>query len=194
MPEGNLRAESPQPDVPAAEQVFACYAERLVRLAEQHLSQRIKVREDGEDVVQSVLRSFIRRRARGDFRIDGADELWRLLVTMTLRKARAKARRHTAEMRDVRAETAADTAWLGETAAREPGPAEAAALVDQIDALLQGQPPVFGEVLERRLQGDSVTDIAHELGISRQNVYRLLEVLQNRLEKSAAGEREKDSP
>jgi ECF sigma factor len=88
----------------AAEKLFARYAQRLTRLAEQHLSRKLAGRLDGEDVVQSVFRTFFRRSATGEFRIDSSAQLWQLLVKITLLKARAKARYHTADKRDAGAE------------------------------------------------------------------------------------------
>src|SRR5437588_6753986 len=83
-------------DPRGAEAVFHRYALRLAALAEGHLSRRLAGRVGGEDVVQSVFRTFFRRCARGEFRVDSPGQLWRLLVTLTLRKARAQARRHLA--------------------------------------------------------------------------------------------------
>src|SRR5262249_11157232 len=80
----------------AARELFARYAHRLAVLAERHLSDNLAARVDGEDVVQSVFRTFFRRCARGEFQIDSSAQLWRLLVKITVRKARAKARQHTA--------------------------------------------------------------------------------------------------
>lgn len=171
-----LRAGDPQ----AAEQLFQRYAQRLTHLAEQHLSHKLAGRLDGEDIVQSVFRTFFRRSSQGEFHIDGSAQIWRLLVKITVLKARAKGRYHAAQQRDVAAEFAGD-AWLAEAVAREPGPEEAAALVDQIEALLHGLPPLCCQVLELRLQGHAVTEIAPRLGVSRQTVYRVLGLLQQRL-------------
>src|SRR3954468_14630714 len=77
-------------DAEAAAELFARYAGRPTRVAENHLSRRGAAREGGEDVVQSVFRTFFRRCAEGQFRVDGANQLWRLLVKITLLKARAK--------------------------------------------------------------------------------------------------------
>src|SRR5207249_2604299 len=85
----------------SAEELFARYARKLTRVAEQHLSRRVASREDGEDIVQSVFRTFFRRDAAGEFQIDSSAQIWRLLVKITLRKAQARGRYHTAEMRDV---------------------------------------------------------------------------------------------
>src|SRR5262249_20882797 len=139
-----------------------------------------------EDVVQSVFRTFFRRSTAGEFQIDSSAQLWGLLVTITLMKARAKARHHLADKRDARAEQAAGAEdWLPQAIAREPGPAEAVILVDQIEALLRGLPALHGQVLERRLQGHHVTDIAAQLGVSRQTVHRVLNLLQQRLQDSS---------
>jgi RNA polymerase sigma-70 factor (ECF subfamily) len=137
---------------------------------------------DSEDVVQSVFRTFFRRSSSGEFLIDSSAKIWRLLVKITLLKARAKGRFHTAGMRDVRAETVPeeDNWWL-QVRARDPGPAEAAAFVDLIESLLRNRPPLFKEVLQMRLEGQGPTDIARQLGLSRQNVYQVLKQLQERL-------------
>ena len=171
-----LRAGDPQ----AAETVFARYARELVRVAEQHLSRKLAGRIDGEDVVQSVFRTFFRRSAAGEFEIESSNEMWRLLVTITLRKARAKGRFHTAANRDAGAEAGGD-AGLFDVADREPGPEEAALLVDQIETLLRGLPPLYARLLDLKLQGHTVVDIASELKVSRHTVHRALNLLQERL-------------
>jgi RNA polymerase sigma factor (sigma-70 family) len=178
-----LRDGDPQ----AAEELFARYAQRLTCLAEQQLSRKLAARLDGADVVQSVFRTFFRRSAAGEFRIDGSAELWRLLVQITLQKARAYGRQHTAGVRDVTAEApGGSAALLLEAVAHEPGPAEAAALVDEIEALLRGLPALYCDLLQLRLEGHSVSDTATRLGVSRRTVHRGLRLLQERLRRSGA--------
>jgi RNA polymerase sigma factor (sigma-70 family) len=177
-----LRHGDPQ----AAEVIFTRYAQRLTHLAEQQLSRKLAARFDGADVVQSVFRTFFRRSARGDFRIDSSAELWRLLVQITLQKTRAYGRRHTAGLRDVTAEAPDGAALLLEAMAHEPGPAEAAALIDQIQELLRGLPALYCDLLQMRLEGRSVVDTAAQLGVSRRTVHRALHLLQQRLVRSAA--------
>jgi RNA polymerase sigma-70 factor (ECF subfamily) len=168
-------------DSRAAETLFHRYARRLSRLAGQHLSRKLAGRIDGEDVVQSVFRTFFRRHAEGEFRIEGDAQLWRLLVKITVLKTRAKGRAHTAAMRDATAEVAGPDAWLAESLAEEPGPEQAVALVDQIEALLRCLPEMYGRVLELRMQGHAVAEIAPQLQVSRRTVYRALDLLQERL-------------
>jgi RNA polymerase sigma factor (sigma-70 family) len=182
-----LRGGDPQ----AAEELFTRYAQRLTFLAEQHLSRKLAARLDGADVVQSVFRTFFRRSAAGEFRLDNARELWRLLVQITLQKARAYGRRHTAGPRDVSAEVpGGGAALLAEAVMHEPGPAEAAALVDQIGELLRGLPSLYCDLLQLRLEGHTVSDTATRLGVSRRTVHRALHLLQQRLTRSAKGIRD----
>lgn len=174
-------------DPEAAAAIYAHYAERLSRLAHQQLSSRVAVRVDEEDIVQSVFRTFFRRSAGGEFQIDSRAQLWQLLVRITVMKARAKGRQHTAAKRDVRAEQPGED-WLAAAAAEEPGPQEAAVLMDEIEVLLRGLPALYCQVLQHRLEGHRVADIAAKLKVSRQTVYRALHLLESRLERADSGQ------
>ncbi|MCL4207059.1 MAG: helix-turn-helix domain-containing protein [Pirellulaceae bacterium] len=184
-PAAELVRRHRQGDSQAARELFACYAQRLSRLAEQYLSRRLSGRVDGEDIVQSVFRTFFQRSARGEFGIDSDAQLWQLLVRITILKAREHGRRHTAGVRDVRMEQdLADSDWPASLAARQPGPEDAVILMDQIQSLLRGLPVIHCRVLELRLQGHSVAETAVRLGVSRTTVYRAVDLLQDRLAKS----------
>jgi DNA-directed RNA polymerase specialized sigma24 family protein len=134
-------------------------------------------------VVQSVFRTFFRRNSEGEFRIDSSAQLWRLLVKITLRKAQAKGRHHTAALRDARAEVGGNSdEWLIHAISAEPGPEEVVILLDQIESLLKGLPVLYGQVLEARLQGHGPSEIAQSHSVSRQTIHRVLSLLQKRLE------------
>ncbi len=49
--------------------VWGRYFQALLSLARSHLSARIRSREDEEDVLQSVYKSFCHRQRRGDFNL-----------------------------------------------------------------------------------------------------------------------------
>jgi RNA polymerase sigma factor (sigma-70 family) len=177
-------------DPRAAELLFARYGERLTQVAEQHLSRKLAAREGGEDVVQSVFRTFFRRSAEGQFQIDTSAQVWRLLVKITLQKVRTRARYHATKKRSAAAEVQPEEdSWVAEALAREPDPAAAAELVDLMEALVQGVPPLYCRVLELRLQGMVPADVARELSISRNTVYRALELFKQRLTECAGQER-----
>lgn len=176
-----------------ARELFARYGRRLAALAENHLNQRLARRVDGEDVVQSVFRTFFRRSAQGDFRIDNSVDLWNLLVQITLNKTRSEARKHTAERRDVRAEVPGEQdGRLAELLNREPGPLEAAAFFDQIESLLEGLPEIYSDILTLRLEGYSQAEIARRLRITRRTVRRALKMMRGRLSRSLFPDRPSD--
>ena len=172
-------------DEEAARQLFERYARQLTAIAARHLSLKVGVRVDGEDVVQSVFRTFFRRSAEGEFRIDESLDIWHLLANITLRKARMQGRRHTAGLRDVRAETVAQPGdWLPAKLHAGPSPDEEAIVVDQIESLLAGLPDLYAELLGLLLDGHSKTAIAEELGVSRQTVHRAVGLLRERLQRN----------
>jgi hypothetical protein len=59
----------------AARLVWGRYFQELLLLARNHLSARIRCREDEEDVLQSMYKSFCVRQRRGDFDLANRDEL-----------------------------------------------------------------------------------------------------------------------
>jgi DNA-binding NarL/FixJ family response regulator len=88
-------------------------------------------------------------------------------------------------VRDVAAEQREATEdLLAAVMDREPGPEEAAILMDQIAAVLKGLPEGYCRVLELRLQGRSAAEIAARLGMVRQTVYRHMTVLKQRMQKN----------
>jgi RNA polymerase sigma-70 factor (ECF subfamily) len=173
-------------DPEAAALLYARYAQQLTRLADQHLNRKLAGRAEGEDVVQSVFRTFFRRSGCGEFAIDGSAQLWKLLVRITVLKARAVARHHTTAMRDVSAEVRVGAGFF-EAVARGPAPEDAAVFVDQIEALVRGLPELYARVVELRLQAFSTDEIAAHLGLSCRTVQRALRLLQQRLERAGDG-------
>ena len=124
-----LRSDDPAVREAAARQIWERYFRDLLS-SRNNLDKRIRVRTDEEDVAQSMFKSFCMRQQRGEFDLAGRDELWRLLVTITLRKARNAAKAERREKRDVRREqcTTGDDAdshlWvLEQMEAADPSPA-----------------------------------------------------------------------
>ena len=91
-----------QGDEEAAAAIFDRYAGRLVALARSRMASHLRVREDEEDVVQSVYRTFFSRARAGQFLCERTGDLWRLLAAMTFRKARNAVKFHLRDRRDSR--------------------------------------------------------------------------------------------
>lgn len=171
-------------DSDAARKIFSHFSQKLCRLAERHLSNRVRRQVDGEDVVQSVFRTFFVRDAQGQFEVDHTDELWRLLVTITLRKARGVWRKNASQSRSVDREIEMlrndELDALG-IFSREPSIVDAIVLADEVESLLCGLTASHAKALELRLGGYTPTEAAELMGLSRQSFYRLLEPLRERL-------------
>jgi RNA polymerase sigma factor (sigma-70 family) len=179
----DLMARWRQGDQEAARQLFRRYAERLYALAKSRLSSRMARHVDPEDVVQSAYRSFFSGARAGRFALRRSGDLWRLLAAITLHKLRRQVERHTTGKRDVGREGApADASEAPEAAPdREPTPEEAAALLDTLESLFRGLDPAQRRMVELRLQGFGLDEIAAQVGRSERTVRRLLELVKERL-------------
>src|SRR5262249_29128900 len=91
----------------AAAQVFDRFAGHLVALARKHLDAQVLQKVDPEDVLQSVCRSFFARYPSGQLGgFASWDNLWAMLVVITLRKCGRQMDYFHAACRDVRREVA----------------------------------------------------------------------------------------
>jgi len=157
------------------------YMARLTSLASSRLSRKLARRVDAEDVVLSAWRSFFVATGRDQIDVPTDDNLWPLLVTMTLRKLSRQAAKHSAERRSINAESE----WSDEfewpaVVARDPTPAEAAMVTDEIESLMSGLSPSDREILTRRLQGEQHAAIAAAVDCSERTVRRSLQRIRER--------------
>jgi RNA polymerase sigma factor (sigma-70 family) len=174
----DLRSADPGVRQEAARRIWGRYFRALLALAQAHLDPRVRRRADEEDVLQSMYASFCRRQRRGDFDLANRDELWGLLVTITLRKARNAANRQRRAARDVGREDAAGAPqWtLEQMEATAPTPAEAAVMNEALEQRLEAlSDPVLRRVALRKLEGYSNREIAAELEVTERTVERKLE-------------------
>lgn len=175
-------------DEEAAAELFHRYVDRLVRLARSRLSPKLTRRLDPEDVVQSACRSFFRRVRDGRYEVHRDEELWQLLAIITVNKARKATTRHMAQKRTVHVEesTRHDSVLrtvAPEALAREPSPAEAAILVEETEHIMSGLTQLQRRILQLRLQGHTVDEIANAVGCSQRTVHRGLEQAKSELQR-----------
>jgi RNA polymerase sigma factor (sigma-70 family) len=172
----------------AAEALFSRYFERLTSLARSRLSVRLASRTDPEDIVMSVYRSFFVGARMGRFTLSRGGDLWRLLASITKHKLLRQARHHGAERRSVDVETQLAPDDDGRFAGRplDPGPEDAVALADELEWVLAQFDPFVRRVLELRLQGAQLAEIARDTARSERTVRRVLgqvrELLAGRLD------------
>ncbi|MBX3444894.1 MAG: protein kinase [Planctomyces sp.] len=152
------------------------YMVRLTALARSRLSRKLARRLDPEDIVLSAWRSFFIAASDGRLSVPGDDDLWPLLVTLTLRKLSRQRARQSAARRDIDLETPLDSVSDWRSAiARDPTPEEAALLADEVEALLAALNATDREVLVRRLEGADHAAIASALQCSERSVRRSMQ-------------------
>jgi DNA-directed RNA polymerase specialized sigma24 family protein len=167
-------------DPAAAEALWQRYFAQLVELARQHLARKVRRGADEEDVALSAFASFCAGAAAGRFpRLTNRHDLWRLLLTITLRQARNLARDETRERRDSRRTVAATDllglpdADLDRLAGAAPDPALAAETADQLRHLLTLLPgDDLRGVARELLAGYTAVEIARRQGCGLRTVER----------------------
>jgi RNA polymerase sigma-70 factor (ECF subfamily) len=182
-----------QEDAGAESALFHRYVERLLMLARSRMSPQLRVRVDEEDVVQSVYRSFFARAREEKFVLERSGDLWRLLAAITLNKVRSQASFHGAAKRNANQEQpppAAGESALSPLPGDGPAPDDVLVLQEEVQHIMQLLIPLHRQVIELRLQGDSVEDIAAAIGRTEHQVRRVLkrvhDELQTRLQDSSS--------
>ncbi len=165
-------------DESAAAELYNRYVQKLVSLSHRRLSAKLAARLDAEDIVQSVFRSFFVRAQEGRFVFKGDDDIWKLLVQITIHKTLKQVDHHRRAKRNAGAEVPAvsgDRDLLMTYLSREPTPDEAAIFMDELEFFLRQLRPEDRTIIEMRLEGFDNVEIAKRLGISDRTIRRLLE-------------------
>lgn len=174
-------------DCEAAAVLFRQHLPQLVAVAQRHLSQRLRRRMDAEDVVQSAFRSLCQRLQTGQFSFDERDDIWRLLVTITLNKIRQKAEYHSAGKRSIQREQSltpftADPGWRPlDPVARNAAVDEQLLLLEDIDILTEGLGEHQKRMVELRLLGYQYDEIARATERAERTVRRVMDKVKTRL-------------
>src|SRR5262245_32726839 len=177
----------------AAGPLWEGYYRRLVGLARVRLRDAPRGAADEEDVALSAFDSFCRAAAAGRFpHLDDRDDLWRVLLVLTARKATDYAERERTVKRGggrVRPTSELEAEGGGrplEAVARDPDPAEAALVAEECRRLLGllGSDELRS-VAVWKLEGFSNAEIAAKLGVVEGTVERKLQRIRQTWKKGA---------
>jgi RNA polymerase sigma-70 factor (ECF subfamily) len=172
----------------AAREVFDRYCERLMRLAKRRIGQRMLSRVDPEDVLQSAFRTFFVHLRNDEFTFDGADDMFKLLVRLTVRKTLRQIAYHRAAKRNPELEARSadpDHDMMLELVESGPTPDVEVALVNEFEEFVGKLPPLDRKVLEMKLAGYSTAEIADAVGSYERKIRRVLERIQGLAEGTA---------
>ncbi len=185
-------------DLAAAQPLWERYFQRLVRLARAKLpaTRRAGAEGDDEDAALSAFHSFCQGVAHSRFpRLDDRHDLWRLLVTITARKAADQIKRARSLKRGggrLLDEAALDgpdpehrTRGLDHLPGPEPTPEFAAMVAEHYQHLLD----LLGDETLRsiavwKMEGDTVKEIARKLDCCDRTVAYKLELIRMRWEEA----------
>jgi DNA-directed RNA polymerase specialized sigma24 family protein len=175
----------------ATQRLWGRYFDKLARLARAKLPAAPRGSADEEDVALSALQSFFEGAVAGQFeRLDDRDDLWRLLVTITARKALNQRRREHQLKRGggrVVGEDQLDRGdpnghrALAEILGKEPTPEFAALIAEECRSRLDGlRDDTLRQVALMRMEGYTNAEIAARTRGSLRSVERKLELIRKR--------------
>ena len=159
----------------AATLLYLRYAARITSLAWTQRGPDLASRFDPDDIVQSIFRTFFRRAAEGHYDVPEGEDLWKLFLVIALQKVRDACSFHRAAKRDVRVTRsieASDCGCATRSGQDEIGLAELKMVVEE---LLGGLPATQRVIVELRIDGFQVEEIARKTGRSRRTVERGLQ-------------------
>jgi DNA-directed RNA polymerase specialized sigma24 family protein len=164
----------------AAQQLWDRYFPRLVELARLRLIGAPRRAADEEDVALSAFDSFLQGVARKRFpQLSDRNELWRILVTLTARKAVDLIQHETRLKRGGDNGAARGTDWEA-VLSREPTPAFAAQLSEEVERrLVQLDEASLRTVAIWKMEGYTVEEIAARLDCAPRTVERKLRVIRS---------------
>jgi RNA polymerase sigma-70 factor, ECF subfamily len=163
-------------DRDAASLLYERYAERLRALTRRKSSTALACRLDPDDIVQSVFRNFFHAAREGGYDVPPGEDLWKLLLVIALNKIRARGTFHRAAKRDVRRTRRIDGLDPYTLAKENPhGQAALTFLRLVAEEALEQMPPLQRKIVELRVEGYQVHEIAKLTGRSLRTVERTLQ-------------------
>ncbi|MEM7456331.1 MAG: ECF-type sigma factor [Planctomycetota bacterium] len=162
-------------DATAESNLHRKFVGRLVALAGKRINARFKAKIEPEEIVQSVFFSFFRRNQKDEFVFEDWNDVWALLVKITVRKCTNRVEGFLAAKRDVSREVLeVDGNTPVGSLTVEPTAEEIAVFNESLDNLFDLLSELQKEVVVFRLQGYSNLEISEKIGRSERTVYRTL--------------------
>jgi DNA-directed RNA polymerase specialized sigma24 family protein len=180
----------------AARIIWERFSPRLLAMVRRHLDNRIRRREDEQDVLQSVYATFCAGQLNGKASPASREELWKLLVRITMCTVVNTAHRHLAARRDVRRERSDAfeshpggglfPRWMLDHVDRsQPSHEEMTIVLEEVERLLHGLPADLRAIVNWKLEGFTNAEIASMLGRTVRSVELKMQVIRKYIERAA---------
>jgi DNA-directed RNA polymerase specialized sigma24 family protein len=190
----NLRSPDGRARDHAAQVIWERFASRLQDLARRHLDHRIRRREDEQDILQSMYASFCMGQREGKPSPASREELWRLLVRITLCKVVNTVHRNYAGCRDVRRERGGHDGtpvfpggMLDQIDRASTDPGEKLIMVEEFDRLLRNLPEELRQIVVWKVDGFTNAKIAKMMGRTVRCVELKMQLIRALLGQDPAG-------
>jgi RNA polymerase sigma factor (sigma-70 family) len=190
---GQLKAGDQEAAVP----LWRRYFRRLVRIAGKRLAGRARQATDEEDVALAAFARFCAGAERGRLpQVRDRDDLWRVLVTLTIRMAIDEVRREGRQKRGGRAghreeragSAIANGADPDQLADQQPTPAFVVQVAEQCERLLAGlDDETLQSIAVWKAEGYTNEEIAAKLGVVLRTVERKLHAIRERFSQEGHG-------
>jgi RNA polymerase sigma factor (sigma-70 family) len=188
-------------DEAAAQELWNRYSEQIVEVARRSLKDSSRRVQDEEDVAVIAFKSLLAGMTAGRFpELDHRDQLWRLLVVITTRKAAAVIEKDHRQKRgggDVRGDSAVmsrenEGSVLGgfdQLESEKVQPDIATVMADQTQQLLASLPDETAQrIAALKIEGFTHQEIADKLDINTRTVERRLKQIRELWQKILGGE------
>ena len=160
-------------DQDAAMDIFLRYSERILKCAQKSMSSSLSSRVDPDDIVQSVFRTFFRRASEGQYQVPSGEELWKLLLAISLNKVRKVGQFHRAAKRDIH--SSASLPPKDAIADKNYDEISRSILELSVAELVSKLPESAQSIVRLRIEGYQVSQIALETQRSKRSVERVLQ-------------------
>jgi DNA-directed RNA polymerase specialized sigma24 family protein len=174
-------------DEDAARILWDRFFAQLLTLTRGRLQSSSRAMEDEEDIVLSAMKSFCIGVRNGRFpELAGRESLWRLLLTITLRKLSTKqnydkrSKRDVSRLKSSSLDAEAQEAEVNAFISRELNPDVAAQCAEQIGRLLESlEHDDLKKVALMKMEGYTNNEIATEIVCSQTSVERKLRTIRS---------------
>jgi RNA polymerase sigma-70 factor (ECF subfamily) len=173
---GRLRSGSQE----AALHIYRRYAQRLLALARARCANLPNV-VSPEDIVQAVFGTFFRKAQCGRYDIPDGEGLWKLFLVLALNRIRAEMQFYLAAKRDARLTCPLECLEPAQLRGASRDGCQEGFLNLVVEEALERLPEQHRAIVQKRLEGHGVAEIAEQLGRSKRSVERILQESRDRL-------------